>query len=191
MLLLPTPADRASLRAFGVFVVIAVGVLATAGLLLVGRAPTLGGSAFVAAGVTVAGVAVVLRPRAVWPAYRGWNWLVRHATRVALRYVTAVCFFTVVVALTWTTPPRRFATAPSDSSMWFARGTQPPEGYRSLAHDLTSVPSGSWTGPLRAWTRSSGHPEARMLLPFLWLLRVLDSEQARTGPAARHIYTLY
>lgn len=190
-MLLPTAVDRAALRSFWLVMSLGVGMATALLLLLVGVADLWGRLTVAAALTIVVAAPGLLLPYLVWPAYRVWNWAARHVAARAIRYVTAVCFFTVVRALSLTTPPARFETASDAPSMWKPRGTQAPSMYPSLYHDEDAVPQGSWTRPLRAWRRSSHHPEAWGLLPFLWLIRVLDVRQRQQPGASGRNYTLY
>lgn len=189
-MLLPTPADPAALRAFSLFLALLLGTVSVIVLWLSGG---LAGVPFGAVGAAVLLIALtgMLRPYVVWPVYRAWNWLARHVVLWGARYVTAVCFGTVLLASSWSAPSRRFRTEADGASMWNSRSTQPVEGYHSLAHDLTSVPGETWLYPLRSWIRSSGQRHAYALLPFLWLLHALDSGEPQRRTSERYIYTLY
>lgn len=193
-MLLPMPVNRTALRGFWLFVSVFTGVLAALVLLLLGvneSIPLLAGVAMIVAILAVPGL---LQPNLVWKPYRFWNWLARQLGAAAVRYVTAVCFFGVVSPLSRVTSPQHFILAPPErgKSMWMPRSTQSAAMYASLYHhSKAGRPSSRWTQPVRDWTRTSGHHEARTLLPFLRLSQFLDPQVAKGQPARRNIYTLY
>jgi hypothetical protein len=190
-LLLPTPIGRFRLRVFWCQLAVLVGLLTGALLAAAGvvPAPAAWGTAFIAA-ITLA-LPGLVRPYSVQWAYRGWNFAARRAAGYAERYITFVCFATVMVASSIGSPTKTFERAPVRRSMWFSRGTQPPSTYASQdTGSETPAGSSSWSADLRSWARSSGHPPAVALLPFLMLLRTVADERSDT-PTSSNIYTLY
>jgi hypothetical protein len=188
--LLPTPIGRTQLRVFWSQVSLVVGLLL--GLLLLGLDGVPRTTAWLAALSTALIVALpgLLRPYLVqWP-YRGWNYGARRVAGYLERYVTFVCFVTVMVTWSLGSPARTFERSPDRRSMWFPRGTQPASTYVST--DARSAPpeQSSWSDDFRRWARSAGHPSAVVLLPFMRLLRTVADERA-DAPTSSNIYTLY
>jgi hypothetical protein len=190
-LLLPTPIGRSRLRAFWALLSVVLGLILGGFLVAPGDAAP--STAFVSALVLTLVVALpgLVRPYAVQWAYRGWNFAARRVARYVERYVTFVCFATVVVASSLGSPVRTFERSPDRGSMWFARGTQASSTYPSQDARPGSPPaSSSWSSDFRRWARSSSHPAAVVLLPFLALLRAVSEDGAETATNS-NIYTLY
>jgi hypothetical protein len=190
-MLLPLPVNRPALRGFWLFVGLAVGLIT----LVVGYLSGTGDwgeralvALLISAAVTIPGL---VDPYLVWWPYRIWNWLVRRFSRLAIRYVTAVAFWTIVVPLGWTSKPRTFELSPSDRSTWRQRGTQPASTYSSQHHAADVGEGPSRLGSLASWRRAYGHGEARVLTPFLTMIAALDTEPTVEQAAPRNIYTLY
>jgi hypothetical protein len=190
-LLLPTPIGRSRLRSFWLLVSVLAGALLGC-LVAVASALSLT-TVSVAAGTCALVLALpgLLRPYTVQWAYRGWNFAARRLAGYAERYLTFVCFATVMVSSSLGSPTRTFEHSPSRSSMWFSRGTQTPSTYAEQ-HNAggASTGEGRWTVDFRTWARASGHPAAVMLLPFLALLRHAGGDRV-DRPTNSNIYTLY
>jgi hypothetical protein len=188
--LLPTPIGRAQLRVFWCQLAIVVGLLV--GLVLLGLDGVARSTAWFAALSTALIVALpgLIRPYLVQWAYRGWNFGARRVAGYIERYVTFVCFATVMVTSSIGSPARTFERSPERGSMWFTRGTQPASTYVST--DARSAPpkQSSWSEDFSRWARSAGHPSAVVFLPFMRLLRTVADERA-DAPTSSNIYTLY
>lgn len=191
-ILLPSSSSRATLRGFWLFVSVLAGLVVGVAAPLLGPVSASAGIAAGAATATVVAMPGLIFPSLVWLPYRAWNRLARTFGARTARYVTAVCFFTVMLALHRTVGARTFERSSDEPSMWRPRGTQPPEAYASQYHQPTGADSDpAWAAPLRGWMRQSGHRWAWALLPFLALIRLLDTDGHKRHTPSRHIYTLY
>lgn len=191
-MLLPIPVNRAALRGFWLFVSLAAGIVAAsaaplAGLEGWGRRSGVG--ILAAAAIAMPGL---IDPLLVWWPYRIWNWSARRFSRIAIRYVTAVAFGTVMVSLAGLSKPARFERAPAGTSRWAARTTQTVESYRRQ-HHYPPVPGSTEEGPddFTEWRRRSGHPGAWALRPFAAFIEALETEPLADNQPVRNIYTLY
>lgn len=193
MILLPTPINRVRLRLFWLILSLAsiVVLLLVVPLPLRSRpASPLGFGALLVAVLAAAGL--------IWPyrvqwVYRGWNYVARRVGRYVERYVTAVGFATVMLALSVGASTARFERSPAAGSMWRARGTQGPDTYFSQYNDPSvGGRDATWLLNLRAWGRTSGHGHSVVLLPFVWLLRATAPGTGDdVGTVQANIYTLY
>lgn len=148
-----------------------------------------------ASGATVA-VAVpgMASPYMATLPYRGWNWTARKVAEKVSRYVSAICFATIVLAASRTQSSSRFVAASDAPSMWSVRETQSGGAYFSQYHQpLLEASRDGWVRSVRTWSKQSGCGWAVGLVPFLALLRLLDVQHTSKGSptAARGIYTLY
>lgn len=191
-MLLPKPINRARLRAFWLLVTVA----ASSSVMLVRWVLDLWSG--VNTTVLWLGLLLVLgAPGFLWPyrvqwVYRGWNFGARRAGRYIERYLTAVCFLTVVLPMSLGSPATRFERFPQSGTMWRPRGTQNGAAYSSQYTDDRGSPQGAaWSRSFLRWCRVSGHAQARVLLPFLWLLRLVDTNDDERRPVQGNIYTLY
>lgn len=190
-MLLPTRSNRALLRSFWIIMSLGGGVLSGAVAWLMAGvpfAPSLGTGGAVALIIALPGT---LFPYSVATPYRAWNWIVRRFCALAVRYLTAVCFRTVGLALSVGAAPDRFESTHSGRSGWRGRGTQPREAYRGEDIEPFPGPPGSGFRSVRAWMRASGPRLSWTLLPFLELIRWLDTGSVEQEAPSTYIYTLY
>jgi hypothetical protein len=190
-MLLPTRSNRALLRSFWIVMSLGSGMLAGAVAWLVADVPF---ASSLRAGGAVALIIVLpgtLFPHSVATPYRAWNWIVRRFCALAVRYLTAVCFRTVGLASSVGAAPDRFESTHSGGSGWRGRSTQPREAYR--CEDIEPFPglSGSGFRSVQAWMRDSGPRLSWTLLPFLALIRWLDTGSVEQEAPSTNIYTLY
>lgn len=191
MMLLPTPVNNAALRGFWLFVSIVTGLCTALVSALAFDGPTVG--ELLAMGLSLAAVMAapgLMRPSIVWYPYRAWNWMARRFGRSAIQYVTAVGQFTVMLALSKASRPRVFERRPSHST-WRKKGTQESGTYLSQSHIAPPDSFDGWREAFALWRRSSGHHLAGALVPFVMLIRALDTEEVRRQDSPDNIYTLY
>lgn len=187
-LLLPTPVNKAALRAFWLAVSLAIAVPATwviraLGAEAVGSLTTFG---LVFAGVVIP---VIVRPSIAWTPYRAWNWIIRRFSLRAIRAVTSIAFLLVMRPLSATSEPHQFERHTTSTS-WRQRETQSAGTYRSTHYDPNGEQENTWSG-LSSWRRKSGHRAVVLLSPFVALIRLLDVDAAASTDTPSDIYTLY
>ncbi len=183
MIVLPEPADRSWLSAFGA----ALGALVALGSLALGG----GGQIAVAAtAATAAGILLLLsiwRPEVFAVLYDLYVRVTRRAARGVRSIVLRAAHATVIgcVGLAGSSISREKPR--TGESLWVERHTLDPAHYASLWDG-----PGSARGGLRdfiRWSFGGGRVWALCLVPFLVLLRVSDTEGGRAFPT--RIYTLY
>jgi hypothetical protein len=189
MLLLPTRSTRTSRRAFAIVLGIGMGAGLAAILSVSGLASN--GTALMVTGAVILGTTLLalMFPYDIALPYRAWNRLVRTFSVHAIRYVTAVCFWTVIQALRWRSVSGRFEAVPQAGSTWRRRGTQPSQTYGEQ-YSMVAAPNRS-SSSLRQWMKEAGTPLAWALLPFIAVLRALDAAPHDWDAANTNIYTLY
>lgn len=133
----------------------------------------------------------VLKRRKLSRLYAAWNDMARKVAQVAQVWVEGVCFYTVFLAVGRTGASLRLARPePAANSLWTARKTLSPSAYIYRQRKTgDSFAQQSWTSGFVSWSAGSGNLWACCLLPFLLLLRALDTEADSEFPD--DIYTLY
>lgn len=192
-MMMPKPPTRAALRAFWVLVSVVAGLVLGVGLTMLDLVSSAGAvTVGVLAVVGLAGFGIA-RPYAVSFPYRVWNWLAAQVAARLRTYVTGVCFFTVVLAAGRAGSAPRFLAASSGESMWTPRESQALAAYASQCHDPRAASTrGRWTVGMRRWARRSGNHWALAVVPFLVVLRLLDTDEHQGSAApTSDIYTLY
>lgn len=180
------PLRRATLRAFWIAVCLELGILVgLAALLPIPPAGLIAGLAAVAA-LLAAGC---LSPEQVAPAYRFWN---RGASRFAVaaaRWIAGICYYTVFAAAALSGSPvlRRWPRQPA--SNWSRRDRLPEAAYGSTWRLQSGMSAAGSLRPFVSWALKSGNSWAVVLVPFLLLLRALDSQPPQHVPS--DLYTLY
>lgn len=188
-LLLPSPVNRASLRAFGLWFSVGSGVVIALLAQALGsmQAPD---TIVVGSAVGMAIWALIIaRPSIMWFPYRGWNWGVRQFVGRSINAVTWVAFHAVVRPLGKSVKPQVFERSVASSS-WKTRATQSPDTYPSAHYGRAGVDEDIWTG-LSEWRRNSSRRESILLVPFIALIRLLDVDDSPADSAPSDIYTLY
>ncbi len=205
MILLPSPPSPASLRGFWTFISLITGLVTSTVLGVLGPARWGWIGLLVAISLAVPGL---LRPALVSLPYRIWNGLARRYSEGASRYVSAVCFVTVTVPVSRASDPGRFHRSVHTRSSWVPRAgsaakppggagrdAQAPGSYASLHNSGgEKPPPGGWIATMWRWARTSGNVWTWFLLPFLVLLRTLDTDRgakAQSSLPSGDIYTLY
>lgn len=191
-MLLPTPINRVRLRSFWALLSLTGALVLAVGLWLldgVATAPKLATWLVLTAVLAAPGL---LRPYSVHMVYRGWNQAARSVARLVERYVTALCFFTVMLAMAVGSPVGRFERTPTSSSMWRSRGSQGRDSYPSQDNvPVDNDPGAGANKALSHWRRSTGRRSAVVLAPFVGLLQLTDVDGYDQGHAQTSIYTLY
>lgn len=133
----------------------------------------------------------LLRPILVaWP-YKVWNGLAGSYTRLARMWVAKTCFY-IIFGAVGRTGAALSLTRPTSvtESYWVPRDTLPSKTY---VHEYKKMTEGStrssWIRTFVSWAVGSRNLWACCLLPFLILLRALETEEKRSFPS--NIYTLY
>jgi hypothetical protein len=188
---LPTPPGRARLRAFWLVLSLAVGLALWAVLLRSGALTgTSGTLALMGATIAFASIGLV-HPYAAAVPYRAWNWLVHRFSVVAIRYVTAVAFWTVGLVFATDKRPGRFEHRIQSDSGWRPRTSQSLSAYKS--QHTTAVSEGDSGAPDRQTS-----PVTHMRPPLIWafgpfvsLIRTLHVDRDPSKERSAHIYTLY
>lgn len=190
-MLLPIRSNLALLRSFWIVLSLGAGLIA-------GFVAWIPFGVSIGASVIAAGIAAltVMLPGLLFPyeivlPYRGWNWMVRKFSDLAIRYVTGVCFGTVGFVLSLGSPSQRFELSSKEPSMWRSRGTQTAEAHLSQYREPLQPTGSHWTGPTRSWMRTTGPNLAWTLLPFLMLIRALHTGRDKKEGAPANVYTLY
>jgi hypothetical protein len=188
---LPTPPGRARLRAFWLVLSLAVGLALWAVPLLSG-APTDASGTLALIGATIGFASIGLaHPYAAAVPYRAWNWMVHRFSIVAIRYVTAVAFWTVGLVFASDNRPGRFEYRIQSDTGWRTRTCQSLSAYKS--QHTTAVSQGSLGAPDQETS-----PVTTMRLPLIWafapfmtLIRALHVDRDPSKERSAHIYTLY
>jgi hypothetical protein len=183
-ILLPDPPDRESILGFWISIVLTGGALVAGAGLLAGVVP------LAVAAVVAPAVAVLLRlgftrERRAHAVYRLWNRAAARYAQHARRTITRIWYHTVIVTVARSGEGRRLDL---EGSSWLTRETMPAAVYG----DPGMAPGGETTGGFRdlaRWASRSDRSWALVLIPFLAVLRALDT-RGRTA-AATQTYTLY
>lgn len=139
----------------------------------------------------VLAIPVLKDPFIVALPYQAWNWSVRHFSLLAVRYVTAVTFWTVGLIYSIGPHSSQFELNTSPNTTWKDRNTQTVQEYTSEYRNLLPVNGSHWTAPVRAWMNSRGPSLSWVFLPFLILIQLLETGTQKTDDDQTNIYTLY
>jgi hypothetical protein len=138
--------------------------------------------------VAAAAVAAVglFRPALAERPYRAWNALAMRYADIAREVVLRVCYF-VVLASTARTGSRFEAARPRNGCSSWERKRAP--GIENYDRRTAGPVSTRWVARYLAWSRRSGNLWADCLLPFVFLLMMLEKNDEE-GPSTK-LYTLY
>jgi hypothetical protein len=165
----------------------------TSGLLIGITLSLLFSSQFLGLGVLLALVLVLpglLRPELVTIPYGMWNKLVREFARVGSLFLLAICFYVIFMPFGRMRSSLRLTRRPCEESLWVPRETLPSTAYISQYDiPIKGCPRKGWIPNFLLWARQSDNSWAYCLLPFLILLRFLETEEDKSFP--KNIYTLY
>jgi hypothetical protein len=139
--------------------------------------------------VGLAGASIVfLKEELVRRLYNAWNRrLIRPIATLVSSVVTGICFFIIFAAVG--RAGSRLQIDGRTTTNWESRKTLPGDAYGFLfaVRNGTAAESG-WMNNYLRWAVRSGNMWSISLLPFLSVLRLLNSEQKS---AATNIYTLF
>ncbi|HEX9665703.1 MAG TPA: hypothetical protein VGA95_04000 [Thermodesulfobacteriota bacterium] len=122
--------------------------------------------------------------------YEAWNRVARRFTRVARIVLMGICFYIIFVAVGRTGSSLGLARPTSGRSMWVPRKTLQPIGYPHQYNvSRKELPQRGWIPTFLSWAAQSGNFWAFCLLPFLILLRFLETEEESNFP--NNIYSLF
>ena len=125
----------------------------------------------------------------VWP-YRAWNKLARFYAGYAEALIVRITFFTVCVPAGWAPSDLRVSRPPSEGTLWLSRGSRKPIDQPFPAQRSKGKRAEGWVARYAAWAWQSGERWRLALLPFLYLLfLVQSSDEESTVPD--NIYTLF
>jgi len=128
--------------------------------------------------------------RFLWLMYRGWNEAVIRFAKIMKTIILGICFFVVLVAVGGSKGQLRVNKLPLSESLWTARNRKFTSNFKSLSHVAgENAGEKGWVSSYLSWAIHTKHIWALGLLPFLFLLSALDTEQKETMPSG--IYTLF
>lgn len=187
-MILPSSPNRLWLLSFWLVISLLVGI--TTGIFLwVVASPAWSGLGVI---LTAAlGIAGLSRPAIVRKPYEVWNGLAGSFIRFARLWVAGTCFHIIFVAVGWTGTALSLKRPGGDTkSFWMPRDTLAPSAY-VYEHKTTAKGSTQrgWVHAFVSWGVRSRNLWACCLLPFLILLRALETEEKSSFPS--NIYTLY
>jgi hypothetical protein len=187
-MILPSSPNRLWLLSFWLAISLLVGIAVGIVLWVLASPAWSGLGVILTATLAMTGL---LRPKVVTRPYELWNKLAGSYTRFARLWVARTCFYIIFVAVGWTGAALRLTHPSGDTkSFWMPRDTLPPEAY---VYGHKKTPEGltqrGWIYTLVSWAVGSRNLWACCLLPFLILLRALETEEKRNFPS--NIYTLY
>lgn len=128
--------------------------------------------------------------RIMWMAYKVWNILAERATSILQTIILCVCFFVILVLVGRFGSALKVKRDMPANSLWSPKGTIPIAVYESQSTFPTCSPAArSWELCYLTWSSKSRKYWTWFLLPFLYLLSILEPERNETAPQG--IYTLY
>ena len=188
MMTLPVPLHRARLMSFWLVLCVACAILFGG---IAWSCCSLGWSAVVV--VVMLGCAIIglWSPRLIFRPYRLWNKLATILAYYARLWLMGICFYLVFVAVGQTGSSFPLGGPQTVSSRWVKRAPQvssAPE--RGAGQTIEVSPRQSWVRDFYTWTMKTGNWWALCLLPCLFVLALLESEEEESAfPAS--IYTLF
>lgn len=192
MLLQPIP-NKVRIRSFWITAGILLGTLTFVGLGLFAELPSVARlSASLA--VTAANLVALLAPMHVSEKpYRSWNYGVRKFSQLATRYVTAVCFLTIVLPRLRQPPEQasEFDVDSNSATMWRSRGSQAASSFPYQWSASSKEITRRFETGLSGWLRQAAPDYAWSFTPFVLLMRFLSVSKSRDRQISTHTYTLY
>ena len=137
--------------------------------------------------VAVGGLRV---PWIMYGSYKVWVELVSRFASGARFVLMGICFYFILFAVGRTGSSLNLERPPSYQTLWVSRRTTAPSAYGSQSgFSDESFFSRGWVGNFFHWAFRSGNLWACGLLPFLYLLSLLETGKDSSVPS--DIYTLY
>ena len=188
MMTLPVPLHRARLMSFWLVLCVACAILFGG---IAWSCCSLGWSAVVV--VVMLGCAIIglWSPRLIFRPYRLWNKLATILAYYARLWLMGICFYLVFVAVGQTGSSFPLGGPQTVSSRWVKRAPQASSApARGAGQTIEVSPRQSWVRDFYTWTMKTGNWWALCLLPCLFVLALLESEEEESAfPAS--IYTLF
>jgi hypothetical protein len=130
-------------------------------------------------------------PRLIFRPYRLWNKLAAILAYYVRLWIMGVCFYLVFVAVGRTGSPFPIGKSRTVPSRWVKRALQASYASEKCAGQSIEVsPPQSWGRDFYTWTMQTGNWWALCLLPCLFVLALLESEEEESAfPAS--MYTLF
>lgn len=188
MITLPSPARFAYLRSFWLVMSCSSGLLIEVVLSQMTSARWFGFGLILAPIVALPGV---LRPQTVSFPYRVWNKTARILAKYARLSLIGICFFFIFVVVGLTGGSLKLSCPRLGQSLWVPLDSLRPTTYASQ-HTLSNDCSArkGWISTIFSWSLHSGNLWACVLVPFLMLLSVLETEDS-DNRSLTDIYTLF
>jgi hypothetical protein len=128
-----------------------------------------------------------LSPQSLSLLYRAYNKVVRVITGWAITWVSVVCYFVVFRTMSGFGSCLNVDPEARGKSNW-----APVNSICGFENASSVAGSRGWIGNYVSWCMQSKNLWALCLLPFLFLLSLLEpSSENKTGAVPENIYTLY
>jgi hypothetical protein len=148
-------------------------------------------SALSATIVFLVGMIGVARPEIAVKPYNLWNRISGRLEQFIRFALLAICYYVVLLPVSFCGSRLVKRSLRENLSLWVPRGTFPPSGYSSQYTSSAvffPVADGSVSSYLR-WAMSTKNSWAMFLMPFLFLIRLVEPEHEESLPA--NLYTLF
>lgn len=132
------------------------------------------------------GVAGLVKPQVISRPYRVWNNIANKYAEFIRAYILRICFFTVFLGLSRTKSDIRVARAENSASYWEPSYAS---GMETCVHTTEKHTGSRWVSQYTSWSYRSGNLWACSLLPFIFLLMMLEAEEADS--LSDKLYTLF
>jgi len=187
-MILPSP-ERAHIKAFWVVMtVMGTGMLLAASLIF-GNVWTLV-SSVVIGGVSLIYGLLEINMRVLWIAYKVWNKMATLTASGLQTAIIAISFFMMFTLVGRFGSTLRMNPPEARDSLWVPRQATPVGAYESLSgFPETPTRRKHWASCFVTWAAQSQNYWSWFLLPFLYVLSLLEVEQEDSVPQG--IYTLY
>jgi hypothetical protein len=140
--------------------------------------------------VLVATIGVACPAMMVKP-YNLWNRISRRLERLMRFALLVTCYYVIVFPVSVCGSRLVKRSLQNNASLWVPRGTLPPNGYSSqyTGTAISSLPDDGAVLSYLRWAVSTKNAWAIFLTPFLFLIRLIESEYEEASPA--NVYTLF
>ncbi|MEE9569586.1 MAG: hypothetical protein V3W37_09385 [Candidatus Binatia bacterium] len=187
MMVLPYPRRSAWLKGFSVVISTFSGALIGVISWLLGFLPLFGVGVFLA---IVLVLSALKWPQAISKPYRAWNKLAQNVARGMELYLSGICFYVIVGVVSLAGSSLERNPSRNIQSEWQPREMLIPGPHRSQSEvSKESCGRKGWIRTYVSWAINSGNWWAVSLLPFLILLKTLES--GRHPEISSDTYTLF